>query len=59
MDAEGQTVNQSKVLLGICDWLLRTSKEEKARIMEEEIMDSASRKCGSKQCPRREGIVSR
>jgi hypothetical protein len=32
---EGQTVNQSEVLLGTSDWLLRTSKEEKARIVEE------------------------
>jgi hypothetical protein len=32
------------------------SEEEKARTVEEEIMDSASRKCTISQHPRREAI---
>jgi hypothetical protein len=34
------------------------SEEEKAGIVEEEIMDSASRQCASSQCPRAEAVFN-
>jgi hypothetical protein len=37
----------------------RVSEEEKAGILEEEIMDSASRQCASSQCRHDEAVFSR
>jgi hypothetical protein len=46
-------------VLGRPDQVPRVSEEEKAGIVEEEIMDSASRQCASSQRPRDEAIFSR
>jgi hypothetical protein len=54
---EGDTVNQkynSEIPIK-----LRTSEKEMAGIVEEGIMDSASRQCASSLCPRHEAIYRR
>jgi hypothetical protein len=54
---EGLTINQ-KYYLEVLTKLLRTSKKKEAGIMEQEIMDSASRQYASSQCPLREALFA-